>query len=209
MSDLKRIIELSGVPLKESHFDPQTDEEITSHLSGYSKEQLILAFDALDILRGAGHKGISGVEWAKMLKQVHPEVESVSALLGDLSRKLYNLRIERGGEGFQWIPEGTAEIEPEMRRAMTSHMDLASEALKIAKELKQFSQTQLARALMSRANADPDKALQTVVQMVVTNPTMFKRQADGTYLFVDPAGERRPAMDIFRDIAANPGHLDD
>lgn len=214
MSDFKRIIQLAGVQLNENHFDVQTDEEITKNLlidgREPTSEEIEMAFDALDILKGHGHKGITGKEWARLLKQLYPEKQdTIAAFLGNVVRSLKSFRVERGGEGFQWIPEGTAEIDSAERRLMTDHMNLVSVALKIAKELKQFSQTQLARALMSRANADPDKAMQSVMQMIMTNPTMFKRQADGTYIFVDPAGERRPAMDVFRDIAANPGHLDD
>lgn len=211
MDDINYLRTLAGLPLLESHYDPQTDGEIESalHADSFSNEEIEIAFDALDILKAAGHAGLDGKMWGTKLKELRPEAPQ--GFMGRMVRALMGTRVERGGAGFVWITEGTAEVDPMLRNAMKNHIDATSAIIQRAKQLTANDQpivlTNLARVVHSQAGVPLDHAMAVVMQVISTNPKMFVSNGDGTYRFNDPAAKGPDAMTTFRNILNNPGNI--
>lgn len=222
MDEINYLRTLAGLPLLESHYDPQTDEEIDLALqqAGFQKDEIEIAYDALDILRDAGRAGIDGKSWTAKVRELRPELQS--GFMSKMTNALKGTRIDRGGAGFVWIVEGTAEVapdmrdsnfDPRMRDAMSSHIEATNAMIRRAKQLTANGQpiilTNLARTIHSQAGIPLDHAMPIVMQIIANNPKMFVSNRDGTYSFNDPAEKSPPAMTTFRNILNNPGTLGD
>lgn len=217
INDIRTLAGLSPImEAPEIHFDEETDREIDLKIASFTPEQRQMAYDALDILQGAGAAGIKGGAWLTQLKTLHPQADS--AFLTTLTKLLINERIQRPEPGtFKWIVQGAEYHEPVDRNyaqpdendpMFQMQNDYTVMAGHVMREAKRFSANGpvtlggLARNLAGAKGIPLQVASTVVMQVISNNPRMFEKNPDGSYNFNDPVNKGGDAMATFRNIAA-------
>lgn len=141
-------------PLNESISDnPSINAQIEKLLGKHDAEQQTRILDALDALKMAGPSGLSPVAWATKVNELHPDGGfSMQDLLKTVVSQ-FKCCVKRIGDKLYAWDDSESEMDgvpPEMAAAVKGQVKLASESLKIMKELGEFTIPQLATSISER-----------------------------------------------------------
>lgn len=208
--DFKKIKKITDALMEWVSEEPAINELITKTLEARPAAEQSKFHDALDTLKLSGRPGLTGPQWLAAYQEMRNERSADdAAILQDVARTFYGQVLERVGDRYRWILDGTHDLDQDVRNGVEDQIDDTSELLARAKALGEFNLGALARVLMARGESSAI-ALFKVEHFVMTFPSLIEPIGGGRYRYV----EDQPAPDALSTIrdaarrAADKGETD-
>jgi hypothetical protein len=156
MNSLRRLRALAGLTESVAD-DPHTNREIERRLAKYaSADERTVILDALETVKDAGEAGLAPREWMAKVREIHGnEIPDLGATLTAVKRD-FAFVIHKNADGrFVWgsgmrDDDPMADMDPNIRGAISGQVELSSAAIAAARELDVFTPNDIAAAIRRR-----------------------------------------------------------
>lgn len=137
--------------LKESVADKAVvNKKIEKVLKNFSPAEQTRYLDALEAVKNAGPNGISPVDWGKAIVDLHPTNDYNLTELLKSTVKNFGFVVKRIGEKlYAWIEsdDENLNVDPATADAISKQLVLGKTAVRIMKELGEFSKEEFGNAI--------------------------------------------------------------
>jgi len=204
---IRRLKKLSG--LNESVADdPHTNSEIERRLDELPSEMRTSVLDALDVLKSAGHTGLTVSQWAERIRQINGDSEMPLADVLKTTVKHFPIVVKKlASKTYAWEVVKSADDEdfdPEMMSAVGSQVELTHMALAFMKSKPEgFTVYDLKTNFEN--NGVPHEIVDSFVDHLINHfHGMLVKQGDRYKMKPEASPTRGETMQSFRDMVVNP-----
>ncbi len=210
----RRLRKLAGLTESISE-DPAINRKIVAVTDRHSPEEQTKILDALEGVKDAGTKGISASDWATHVRNLHPDPDfKVGAFLTNVVKEFAFVIKRLAPKLYGWVetaPNDDDDIDPAMKHAVRSQVDLTYDILETMREMGEFTKTDLiARVGQSMPQVPRQQAAQFVDHLLGQFAASLQKIGPDRYrMKPEKPNTTGDSMNRFRDIANRYGAAPD
>jgi hypothetical protein len=209
MTDLNRLLFLSGQRsrlVESTSTNTDINKEIEDGLNDLDAETQVVAVDALDALKAAGHEGLSVPEWIAKVRKLHPDADVLGALKQVAKR--FGSCVERvGDKRYGWVERTAAErnldnLDPMTKTAIKGQVTLTYDALAMMRDRESFTKADVVSWLTGRGMPQSQSAM--YADHLLTQFGAIPAGAGRFELPKEKAHTKDDSMSLLRSFATTP-----